>query len=115
MDKAGSRKELSEDMTRESLIAISYVSPDNDPTDVMILPGKINGENDDQPLDNDGEDKLRSELISISDLPPPEENVLPPLPPLKFNPLCFPFTFAAIFAWTGLPSLARRTNESEQR
>ncbi|CAA0842488.1 Unknown protein [Striga hermonthica] len=80
MDKPGTRKELSEDMTRESLIAISYGLPDNYPTDVAFR-GEINGvKKVNQPLDSDGDEKLRSKLISISDLPPPEGNVLLPLP-----------------------------------
>ncbi|GFP93901.1 hypothetical protein PHJA_001534400 [Phtheirospermum japonicum] len=77
MDKTQPRKELTEDMTRESLIAISYGLPDVDPT-TDNLPKNIDDEKIVQPMDCNGEEKYRSKLISISDSSPPEVNGLLP-------------------------------------
>ncbi|KAL3624554.1 hypothetical protein CASFOL_031222 [Castilleja foliolosa] len=64
------RKELTEEMTRESLIAISYGLPEAELKN--IVGGKIV-----QRKDCIGEEKYRSKLISISDSSPPEVNGRP--------------------------------------
>lgn len=72
MDKAEPNKELTEDSTRESLIALSYKVPANE------QPAK------DTSIENgcgsphfDGKDKYRSELISISYSPSPDMEIRP--------------------------------------
>lgn len=71
MDKVVHGKEVSEEVTRESLIAISYTEPDK------ILGSKhssekVNGESLIGEINGDAEDKFRSELISISYTVSPE-------------------------------------------
>ncbi|KAL6498721.1 hypothetical protein OROGR_028268 [Orobanche gracilis] len=84
MDKTTKpRKEPTEDETRESLIAISYGVPETDiadETSSKIIDGEKAATA--QTPDRDGEEKYRSELISIScsHPPPPEVFVRPPLP-----------------------------------
>lgn len=78
MDKAEPRKDLTEEMTRESLIAISYGVPDDDlPAD---SPKNIDNNKVVEPLTHDGDEKYRSKLISISYSPSPDMEVLPQLP-----------------------------------
>ncbi|KAB2595132.1 hypothetical protein D8674_030582 [Pyrus ussuriensis x Pyrus communis] len=72
MDKAGLGKEAPEEVTRESLIAISYSLPEKNLTS-KLSSGKLNGE----AVDTDGEEKFRSELISISYTESPEVGGLP--------------------------------------
>ncbi|GLT92845.1 hypothetical protein SLE2022_106600 [Rubroshorea leprosula] len=65
MDKMICGKERPEEVTRESLIAISYAEPDK----VLaseLSPEDLNGEKLVEGEDPDGTDKYRSELISIS-------------------------------------------------
>ncbi|OIT08310.1 hypothetical protein A4A49_19579 [Nicotiana attenuata] len=64
MDKKEFRKEISEEVTRESLIAISYCEPEKD-LSVRSRPGNCHAENVVKALNADGDDKY-SELISIS-------------------------------------------------
>lgn len=64
MDKKESVKEPSGDITRESLIALSYASPD------LTAPKSRAGEKLFQPHSHDAVEKYRSELISISSSPP---------------------------------------------
>ncbi|TQE10370.1 hypothetical protein C1H46_003967 [Malus baccata] len=72
MDKAGLGKEAPEEVTRESLISISYSEPEKNLTS-NLSSGKSNGE----AIDADGEEKFRSELISISYAESPEVGGLP--------------------------------------
>ncbi|KAM1140167.1 hypothetical protein ACFX19_040965 [Malus domestica] len=72
MDKAGLGKEAPEEVTRESLIAISYSLPEKNLTS-KLSSGELNGE----AIDTDGEEKFRSELISISYTQSPEVGGLP--------------------------------------
>ncbi|KAL8495797.1 hypothetical protein ACS0TY_019777 [Phlomoides rotata] len=74
MDKKESVEEPSEDIIRESLIALSYISPD------LTSPKSRAGEKVVQPHIHDVDEKYRSELISISSSPPPEVKVLPVVP-----------------------------------
>lgn len=66
MDKSELGKEAREEVTRESLIAISYSVPDTDPLDSKLTPDKINGVDSDSDAADGAADKFRSELISIS-------------------------------------------------
>ncbi|KAM2064820.1 hypothetical protein ACFX16_028174 [Malus domestica] len=72
MDKEGLGKEAPEEVTRESLISISYSEPEKNLTS-NLSSGKSNGE----AIDADGEEKFRSELISISYAESPEVGGLP--------------------------------------
>lgn len=76
MDKTAPEKEVPEEVTRESLISISYSLPENDLTS-KPSPDKLNGENLVGGIDCDGEDKFRSELISISYTQSPDVGGLP--------------------------------------
>lgn len=78
MDKSVSGNETSEEVTRESLIAISYSLPDKDPTS-ELLSEKVNGELVGG-TDCTGEEKHRSNLISISYTQSPDTGVLPVTP-----------------------------------
>ncbi|KDP28925.1 hypothetical protein JCGZ_14696 [Jatropha curcas] len=75
MDKITPGKDVPEELTRESLIAISYSVPDN------TLASKLSSENletkDIVEADCDGADKCRSELISISNSQSPDDKRLP--------------------------------------
>ncbi|KAG8391420.1 hypothetical protein BUALT_Bualt01G0186000 [Buddleja alternifolia] len=79
MDKKETCKESCDDATRESLIAISYRLPSADLTAEMS-PKNRHGEKAGDPLTRDGDEKYRSELISISYSPSPDAKVLPVLP-----------------------------------
>ncbi|XP_062175315.1 uncharacterized protein LOC133880378 [Alnus glutinosa] len=72
MDKS----ETPEEVTRESLIAISNSLPDKDPTS-KLLSEKLNGENLVGGIDYSGEEKYRSKLISISYTQSPDTGGLP--------------------------------------
>lgn len=61
MDKGVPGKEALNEVTRESLIAISYSEPEKN-----LTSDKWNGETLVKAIDADGEDKFRSELMSIS-------------------------------------------------
>ncbi|PRQ56809.1 hypothetical protein RchiOBHm_Chr1g0341401 [Rosa chinensis] len=67
MDKGVTGKEALKEVTRESLIAISYSEPEK-----KLTSDKLNGETLVKAIDSDGEDKFRSELISISYTPSSE-------------------------------------------
>ncbi|KZV43524.1 hypothetical protein F511_19068, partial [Dorcoceras hygrometricum] len=79
MDNTEPGNFVAEDMTRESLIAISYRVPDKDPT-AEELPKRVKGENVDETPCPDIDEKYRSKLISISYSPPTNVKVLPILP-----------------------------------
>ncbi|CAB4299687.1 unnamed protein product [Prunus armeniaca] len=70
MDKARLGNGAPEEVTRESLIAISYPEPEKVITSNLssgkLNGGKLNGEALVKTIVSDGEDKFRSELISIS-------------------------------------------------
>ncbi|PSS11954.1 Sperm acrosome-associated protein [Actinidia chinensis var. chinensis] len=76
MDKEETRKEASDEVTRESLIAISYRLPEKDqsPGDSTNKPS---GENLVEGINSDGSEKYRSELISISYSPSPDTKSVP--------------------------------------
>lgn len=78
MDKAeANNKERADDSTRESLIAISYRLPENEEASAASPKNtRPNGESSPR----DGEDKYRSELISISYSPSPDMKAQPSLP-----------------------------------
>lgn len=76
MDKEALGKEVAEEVTRESLIAISYSEPDKVFAS-KSCPEKVNGESLIGRIDGDAEDKFRSELISISYTQSPDIGVLP--------------------------------------
>jgi len=75
MDKS----EIPEEVTRESLIAISNSLPDKDPAS-KLLSEKLNGENLVGEIDYSGEEKYRSKLISISYTQSPDTWGLPVAP-----------------------------------
>lgn len=79
MDQSEPHKELIDDLTRESLIAISYGVPDTDHT-TEISPKNMDGVKVVEPLSCDGEEKYRSKLISIAYSPSPDMEVPQPLP-----------------------------------
>ncbi|GKU92264.1 hypothetical protein SLEP1_g6013 [Rubroshorea leprosula] len=65
MDKTNPGKKVAEEVTRESLIAISYAEPDKVVS--SKLPSEnLNGEKLVNGANHDGTEKYRSELISIS-------------------------------------------------
>lgn len=76
MDKAEPNKELSEDSTRESLIALSYGVPDN-ARPAATSPKDTSGENACKTPSFDREEEYRSELISISYSSSPDMEVRP--------------------------------------
>ncbi|KAH0726255.1 hypothetical protein KY284_002120 [Solanum tuberosum] len=76
MDKKESGKEISEEVTRESLIAISYSEPEIDPS-IESVPENSNYENVVKSLNDIRDDKCRSELISISYEESPDTEVQP--------------------------------------
>lgn len=63
MDKKESGKQVSEDATRESLIAISYGAPD---LTAKMSPKSKAEENVGKPLNHDEDEIYRSKLMSIS-------------------------------------------------
>lgn len=79
MDKSNSSKEVSEEVTRESLIALSYTAPEKETT-ARHLNGKLIGEALAGAVKVDGNDKYRSRLISISYLQSPDTKAPPVLP-----------------------------------
>ncbi|KAL5862464.1 hypothetical protein ACOSQ3_003759 [Xanthoceras sorbifolium] len=76
MDKSALGKEAREEITRESLIAISYSLPDKDLAS-KLSQEKFNSVNQVKGGDLDGAEKYREELISISDSLSPDTEVLP--------------------------------------
>ncbi|KAE8679335.1 proton-dependent oligopeptide transport family protein [Hibiscus syriacus] len=83
MDNRTPRNEGTGEVTRESLIQISYSLPD---TVVASKPssGILNGEKQIESIGSDGAEKYRSELISISYSQSPDDKGLPsPLKGLK--------------------------------
>uniref|UniRef100_A0A2N9IZZ1 Uncharacterized protein n=1 Tax=Fagus sylvatica TaxID=28930 RepID=A0A2N9IZZ1_FAGSY len=82
MDKTVPGKEAPEEVTRESLIAISYPVPDKVPTSKLSSEKseKLNSENLVEAIDSNGEEKCRSELISISYTQSSETGGLPVSP-----------------------------------
>ncbi|KAL0007416.1 hypothetical protein SO802_008918 [Lithocarpus litseifolius] len=76
MDKTVPGKEVPDEVTRESLISISYSEPDKVPTS-KLSSEKLNSENHLGRVDSNGNEKYRSELISISYTQSPETGGLP--------------------------------------
>ncbi|PON87527.1 hypothetical protein TorRG33x02_167050 [Trema orientale] len=84
MDKTAPRKEVPEEVTRESLISISYSLPEKVVTSKPST-DKVNGgsliegvdSDGEDKFSSDGEDKFRSELISISYTQSPDVGGLP--------------------------------------
>ena len=76
MDKTVPGKEVPDEVTRESLISISYSEPDKVPT-TKLSSEKLNSENHLGRVDSNGDEKYRSELISISYTQSPETGGLP--------------------------------------
>ena len=76
MDKTVPGKEVPDEVTRESLISISYSEPDKIPTS-KLSSEKLNSENHLGRVDSNGDEKYRSELISISYTQSPETGGLP--------------------------------------
>uniref|UniRef100_A0A2P2J5H6 Uncharacterized protein n=1 Tax=Rhizophora mucronata TaxID=61149 RepID=A0A2P2J5H6_RHIMU len=81
MDKTETGKKAPEEVTRESLIALSYSLPEK------VVASKLFGENVDRENlvggidgEGDGVDTYRSELISISSLQSPDVQGLPVVP-----------------------------------
>ncbi|KAK4414343.1 hypothetical protein Salat_2847300 [Sesamum alatum] len=77
MDKKEHGKDTAEDVTRESLIAISDRVPDKDHLSAENSPKTRDGEKVIEPLDSDGDEKYRSKLISISNSASPDVSVQP--------------------------------------
>ncbi|KAK4344850.1 hypothetical protein RND71_035026 [Anisodus tanguticus] len=75
MDKKESGKEISVEVTRESLIALSYFDPEKD-LSVQSRPDNSNSENVIKEVNGEGDDNYRSKLISMS---------YPESPTLKLN------------------------------
>ncbi|KAL1546558.1 hypothetical protein AAHA92_23139 [Salvia divinorum] len=83
MDKAEPNKKLTEDSTRESLIALSYKVPANEQP-AATYPKDTRSENACESPHFDGKEKYRTELISISYLPTPDMEIRP-LPPVELD------------------------------
>ncbi|CDP09341.1 unnamed protein product [Coffea canephora] len=79
MDKIESGKEVSEELTRESLIAISYTAPEKEAA-ARNSNENLTGENVVAATKVDGNDTYRSKLISISYTESPDAKTLPVLP-----------------------------------
>lgn len=79
MAKNFSGKEVSEENTRESLIAISYTEPQEESNDKGSTK-KLSDKNVVEAVETDKEDKYRSKLISISNSESPDTKALPVLP-----------------------------------
>lgn len=79
MDKKQSGKEAAEELTRESLIAISYSVPDKDNSQDLPFPNK-GSDNEVADINNEKAEKIRSELISISYAESPNINTPPVCP-----------------------------------
>ncbi|GMI84936.1 hypothetical protein HRI_002162900 [Hibiscus trionum] len=80
MDNRTPRNEATEEVTRESLIAISYSLLDK-VVGSKLSSGNLNGEKQIERIDSDGDEKYRSELISISSSQSPDDKGSPS--PLK--------------------------------
>ncbi|XVE90835.1 hypothetical protein DITRI_Ditri20bG0108000 [Diplodiscus trichospermus] len=72
MDNKTPDKEVAEEVTRESLIAISYPVPDKGVAS-KLSSENLNGEKLVEGIDSNGAEKYRSALISISYTPSPDE------------------------------------------
>lgn len=79
MDKKQSGKEAAEELTRESLIAISYSVPDKDNSQDLPSPNK-GSDNGVADINDEKAEKIRSELISISYAELPNINTPPACP-----------------------------------
>ncbi|GMY29800.1 hypothetical protein FCV25MIE_25042 [Fagus crenata] len=73
MDIKASCKEVSEELARELLIAISYSLPDQ-VLELNSVPENFNSVDNVVVSNNDGAEKYRSELISISYVQSPDIN-----------------------------------------
>ncbi|GFY92071.1 hypothetical protein Acr_08g0004670 [Actinidia rufa] len=79
MDMKEPGKEASEDLTRESLIAISYRLPEKDPA-VDVSPKNLSPVSPIDGINGDGAESYRSMLISISYSESPDIKNLPVSP-----------------------------------
>ncbi|KAL3516722.1 hypothetical protein ACH5RR_023624 [Cinchona calisaya] len=79
MDNIEPGKEVSEDSTRESLIALSYTAPEK-VSAARNSNEKLTGENVVEAMKVDGDDKYRSQLISISYSQSPDTKTPPVFP-----------------------------------
>lgn len=70
-NKSSPCKEAADELTRESLIAISYLEPDT-AGNTNVQPQSLNKANGDAMTSDDNTEKCRSKLMSISELPPPK-------------------------------------------
>lgn len=77
MDIESPNKEVSKDLARESLIAISNLLPDNSGENDVKLPQTLSNGNGVAVTNSDITEKYRSELISISYAQPPDAKPLP--------------------------------------
>ncbi|KAL8119409.1 hypothetical protein AgCh_016797 [Apium graveolens] len=79
MDKRQSGKEAAEELTRESLIALSYSLPDKDNSQDLPFPNK-GSDNEVADINDEKAENIRSELISISYAELPDINTPPVCP-----------------------------------
>ncbi|PSS24567.1 Cordon-bleu protein-like [Actinidia chinensis var. chinensis] len=79
MDMKEPGKEASEDLTRESLIAISYRLPEKDPA-LDVSPENLSPVSPIDGINGDGAENYRSMLISISYSESPDIKNLPVSP-----------------------------------
>ncbi|KAF8412526.1 hypothetical protein HHK36_000515 [Tetracentron sinense] len=77
MDIKAPGEEVSQQLTRESLIAISQFVPDKI-LDLELLTENLSSTDVVQVIDSDGDKKYRSKLISISYMQSPDIKTLPP-------------------------------------
>ncbi|KAL6981427.1 hypothetical protein U1Q18_023056 [Sarracenia purpurea var. burkii] len=77
MDMKEPGKEASDEMTRESLIAISYRLPEKDHHAPGFSPENLNSASLVEGINGDGEEKYRSKLISISYSESPDTKTSP--------------------------------------
>lgn len=79
MDKNQSGGEAAEELTRESLISISYCLPDKDNSQELLFSNK-DSDNEVADINDDKAENIRSELISISYAELPDINTPPVCP-----------------------------------
>lgn len=79
MDKKEVGNEMSEELTRESLIAISFSVPDNYHSP-SLLPNKPSSDFVGEGINGDGAENYRSKLISISNKQSPDIKAQPVSP-----------------------------------
>ncbi|KAI3441898.1 uncharacterized protein J3R85_001953 [Psidium guajava] len=95
-NKSSPCKEAADELTRELLIAISYLEPDtaskisylelDTAGNMNVQPQSFDKANGDAMTNNDDTEKYRSELMSISELPPPKTSPPPKASPPPMDP-----------------------------